>query len=435
MSAVGTSPRLSPGKRVLFTIATLIIAVVLGELAVLAIFRPAPAGVALTIPVADVDSIDTKSGREKAGLGFRDPSMTLHPYLGYVFLPKDRRSPDNPGHPKIAISEDGFLDSQAAVRKRGADRVVIGILGGSVSGQLGTWHSEHLANAFSKISAFQGRKLDFVFLGMPGYHQPQQTIQLNYILAQGGEFDYVINLDGFNELAVPAALNAPQGAHPLYPMNWSMVALDAPDTDLRRAIGAIDYLQTERRARNDAFATSPLRFSPTARLFRERDDNRVARRLAEYTWHLQSFAPEEIPYFVSGPTRLDLEQDELIAELVSIWKRASLQMHATCNEFGIRYVHLLQPNQYDPGSKPMSAEEKEKAYDDESPYRTVVEKGYVQLRAAGVELEKSGVAFHDLSGVFENERQTLYADNCCHFNGQGNRILAKAIADAIEASM
>jgi len=137
---------------------------------------------------------------------------------------------------------------------------------------------------------------------------------------------------------------------------------------------------------------------------------------------------------VSGPDRLALSQDELIPELVSIWKRTSLQMHAACNEFGIRYLHLLQPNQYDPGSKTLSAEEKEKAYEAESPYRPVIENGYDQLRAAGVELKEAGVAFYDLSDVFEDVGQTLYVDNCCHFNAEGNKILAKAIAESIEAS-
>jgi hypothetical protein len=269
---------------------------------------------------------------------------------------------------------------------------------------------------------------------MPGYHQPQQTFQLTYILAQGGELDYLINLDGFNELAVPAVLNAPQGSHPLFPMNWSMVALDVPDVELRRAIGAMDYLRSERRARNAAFAKSPWRFSPTMRVLREREDARMAQRQAAYSLQLQSFTPEEIPYFVSGPERLHVPTEEMIPELVDIWARTSLQMHAICDAFDIRYLHCLQPNQYDPGSKPLSGEEKEKAYDTEGPYRSVIEEGYGQLRAAGAELQQAGVAFHDLSGVFADVDETLYVDTCCHFNGEGNRLMAEAIADAIVTS-
>ena len=97
---------------------------------------------------------------------------------------------------------------------------------------------------------------------MPGYHQPQQVILLSYLLAQGGEFDVFVNIDGFNEIAVGPVLNVPQGAHPLFPMNWSMVALDVPDVRVRRFVGAIDHLRHERRDRAAAFLDSPWSWSP-----------------------------------------------------------------------------------------------------------------------------------------------------------------------------
>lgn len=432
------SPRFESGsatvKAMLFLGAVLVATWVLIEGAVFLIYRPPMPEPVETDLLADVDSVDVRSGREQAGLGFRDPSMVLHPYLGYVFLPKDRRPADNPGHPQISISEDGFLDKAPAVRKRGPNRVVIGVTGGSVAGQLGTWHPHHPQAALERVDMFRARELDFVWLGMPGYHQPQQAIQLIYILAQGGEFDYFINLDGFNELAVPAVLNEPQGAHPLFPMNWSMVALDVPDTELRRTIGAIDYLQTERSARSAAFATSPWRYSPTARRIRQRDDEKLAGQIGAYGWRLQEFLPDEVPYFVSGPDRLHVPTDEMLPQLVEIWKRTSLEMNAICEAAGVRYLHCLQPNQYDPGSKPLSAEEKEKAFDPEGPYRPVVEAGYSRLRAAGEELRHEGVAFYDLSDIFRDERETLYTDSCCHFNSEGNRIMADAIAGAVESS-
>jgi hypothetical protein len=217
-------------------------------------------------------------------------------------------------------------------------------------------------------------------------------------------------------------------------MNWSMVALDVPDPSIRRAIGAIDYLRTERRARNQAFAHSPKRFSPTLRLLHQRSDAQLGARLAGYAWELQSLHLEDVPYFVSGPARLHVPTLEMIPELVDIWKRASLQMQATCSAFGIRYVHCLQPNQYDPGSKLLSNQEKNAAFEADSPYREVVEAGYPLLRAAGRSLQESGVSFHDLSRVFENVNATLYVDNCCHFNAEGNQIVAGAIAKALEMS-
>jgi hypothetical protein len=120
----------------------------------------------------------------------------------------------------------------------------------------------------------------------------------------------------------------------------------------------------------------------------------------------------------------------MIRDCVDVWRRSSLQMQAICEAEGIRYLHVLQPNQYDPGSKPLTSTEEKEAFDPEGPYRPVVEQGYPLLREAGRELAAAGVAFHDLSFAFQDVDETLYVDSCCHFNGEGNRVLAEAIGAA-----
>jgi len=420
------------GKRLAFTVLAIALAAAVVEGFVWIVWRPgldALPDVAEPLPEADA-----KPGREQAGLGFRDPSMCLHPYLGYVFLPPPERSADAPAHPAISVSEDGFLDPRSAIRARSDGRLLVGVTGGSVAGQLGTFHHEHLVRALRRHPELGDREPEFVWLGMPGYHQPQQLLQLCWVLAQGGDLDVLINLDGFNELAVPAALNEPQGAHPLFPMNWSMVALDVPDPDLRRHLGAVTYLERERRERVARFRASAWSRSPTATLLRSLEDRKLALRISEHARFVQEFRGEEVPWFVRGTARMHLPEDELIRECVDVWTRCSLQMQAICSANGIRYLHCLQPNQYDPGSKPLSATEKGDAFDPEGPYRPVVEGGYPLLREAGEQLRAAGVAFHDLSGAFADVKSTLYVDSCCHFNGDGNRILADAIGEAFAAS-
>lgn len=381
------------------------------------------------VAAADPAAPDVRAARERAGLGFRDPAMSLHPYYGYVYTP---RKPTDPPLPRgLHISEDGFLDDRPAVRQRREGTVLIGIVGGSVAGQLGSFHLAHLERALRTGGAFDGQEIEFVRLGMPGYHQPQQVIQLASILAQGGTFDILLNLDGFNEIAVPVALNAAQGAHPLYPMNWSMVALDTPDPGVRRALGAMAYVTDERRAREARFRASPVSRSATARLLWKLTDRDLERKAARYAWELRTFPVEQIPYFVRGPERDHAPPGGLVPWCVEVWRRSSLELKALCDAHGIRYVHVLQPNQYLAGSKPLSATERAEAFDPESPYRPVVEEGYPLLRAAGEELRDAGVEFHDLTMAFEGAGATLYVDSCCHFNGEGNRILSDAIAAAM----
>ena len=425
--AANTHPSSGRGKKIFFGLLLALAAYAGLETVVHLVYRPE-----IPLPAA-ADSLatpDPTPGREQAGLGFRDPSMTLHPYLGYVFLPPSER--DTP--PRIPISEDGFLDSRSAIRKRSPEKILVGLTGGSVSGQMGSLHADKLADAFARHLGNE-RTFEFVWLGMPGYHQPQQLIQFAYVLAQGGEFDLLINLDGFNELAVPGALNVPQGEHPLFPMNWSMVALDVPDPELRRNLGAVAYLKEERQRRSDAFRSSIWSRSPVARLVHRTRDRRLETRISHHAWLVKEFPAEEIPWFVHGPKRDHEPQGGLVPSLIGVWKRSSLEMKALCDAHDIRYLHCLQPNQYDPGSKPLSGKEKKEAIEEESPYRPMVEEGYPLLRDAGNELRAEGVDFHDLSFAFSDVGKTLYVDNCCHYNGDGNAILAEALARAARGVM
>lgn len=474
MSAANTG-RPSPAKQFLFTLTALALVAAVVEAVVWAVYRPPsrtemlalagavdpdtlPPGAAATgnhAPAANdapadadrtavdetdagategadttttSDGPDIKKGREKAGLGFKDPNMVLHPYLGYVFRP---RPPDAEGPFPIAISPDGFLDERPLLRKRGGGKLLVAVTGGSVSGQLGSFHGDKLAAALRRLPEFAGKEPEFVWLGMPGYHQPQQLFQIGYLLAQGGELDYLINIDGFNEVAVPGALNAPFGAHPLFPMNWSMVALNVPDLDVQRNLGGIAFLKEERSRRAADLYASVWSRSPTRRLLWKLDDDRLSARLSRLAWEVQEFPEEDIPFFVRGPEDMHLPAEELIPACVEVWKRSSLQLKALCDAHGIRYVHCLQPNQYDPGSKPLSAQEQEAAFDAEGPYKPVVEDGYPRFRKAGDELRAAGVEFHDLSMIFADVHETVYVDNCCHFNGLGNGIMADAIAEAM----
>jgi hypothetical protein len=48
-------------------------------------------------------------------------------------------------------------------------------------------------------------------------------------------------------------------------------------------------------------------------------------------------------------------------------------------------------------------------------------------------LQDAGIDFHDLSQLFAEHGETLYIDNCCHFNGDGNELLARVIAQALSS--
>ena len=89
------------------------------------------------------------------------------------------------------------------------------------------------------------------------------------------------------------------------------------------------------------------------------------------------------------------------------------------------YLHALQPNQHFHGSKPLSLDEHNliaMITDTDA-----AEKGFPLLVERGKRIEAAGVEFLDLTRIFENEPETMYADSCCHMNEEANRRLAVAI--------
>ena len=140
-------------------------------------------------------------------------------------------------------------------------------------------------------------------------------------------------------------------------------------------------------------------------------------------------------YRATGPPFDWSDPKASFERIIEVWSRSSLLMHRITVASGARYYHLLQPNQYDPGSKPLLPEERARAYDPESKYRPVVESGYPLLRAEGRELVEAGVRFVDLSMAFHAVSEPLYLDHCCHFDQRGSEILAGALVAEIRRDL
>lgn len=64
-------------------------------------------------------------------------------------------------------------------------------------------------------------------------------------------------------------------------------------------------------------------------------------------------------------------------------------------------------------------------------YREGVVNGYQFLINDSKKLIREGVNFFDLSMVFSDTEDILYADQCCHFNEKGNELLGEVIGKDI----
>src|SRR5262249_14711508 len=117
--------------------------------------------------------------------------------------------------------------------------------------------------------------------------------------------------------------------------------------------------------------------------------------------------------------------------LADVWERSSLAMAHLCRAAGIRYVHALQPNQYVPGSKRLTEDERRIAFDPDVADTKRVENGYPLLLERGAELRDRGVDFLDLTMLYKDEADAIYTDKCCHVNQHGAEMMGAAIGREI----
>ncbi len=415
-----------------------LVTVVSLELAARALFRPvthralAEVRAELEEPVSEAFDVDELGGerlevKESGGIWIQ--SKVLHPFFGFAGNPDFRA-----GFGWGQLNEFGFFGAPPPVTAD-EDEVIVAMTGGSVAMGFGFHVLRHpdFLRALEAHASFAGKRIRFVSLALDGMKQPQQLMVLNYFLVLGHRIDYLINLDGFNEIALPWTENVAAGVYPFYPRAWQWYAAKSVDRTQAQLLGRI--LESRERAlrRHSRLASSPLGRSALALLFWELGE--VRRRQREVSWERRFLEASPVQPVkatgaqASGPGYVAESMDRVLADSVEVWKQGSLQMRRLCEANGIVYLHALQPNQYLAGSKPLSRDEQRRAIAGPGKgFRPSAEHGYPLLREAGRELAAAGVAFEDLTDAFAGVREPLYVDLCCHFNRRGFEYVAERIA-------
>ena len=341
-----------------------------------------------------------------------DLQRIRHPFYGFT--------DSAPGHALNAMPP----------RQRREDAVIIGLLGGSVAAGV----KPLLQNALNRWFANNNspRQPTIIDLTGEGIKQPQQMLIVAHTLQLGGEFDLIVNLDGFNEITASVSQGLYEGVFPFFPLWWDKrVGLTSAEILLSGSIGVLR--QEQARLAQDA-ATSPWRWTAVFGLAHRWRQERTAGEIIRLNHEL---AATQAGYILEkhGPRSRLKKDTELFAEAARVWYRNSVILAWLADLAGADYYHFLQPNQYVPDTKPLSPEEREFAYSPDSPKKPLVEQGYPQLRAFNPELQKRGVNYFDLTGIFRDHPETLYRDDCCHFNDRGYELLAAAMVQRMAPAL
>ena len=370
------------------------------------------------------DALVASEGRVtfKGGIRWTEHE-TLHPYLGYA--------PSGSGAQRAGVG--GLLASMPPTRA--GNRVVVAFVGGSFAQVFYDEGAPHLLARLKDLPRYHGKTLVPVSLGFAGYKQPQQLLSIVYLLAVGAEFDLIINIDGFNDIAIHPTENAAGRVFPAYPRRWHQRMEGVlPGGALRLMLRRVQ-LEQRRAGLAEAFSTFPWRQLNTANFLYAVADRDLDRRVTETDVALLGEDhPAGASSAATGPAKVFRSDAELVAYLVELWQRGSHLLDGVARLGGARYYHFLQPNQYVPGSKPINPLEAA-AVARSTPYRRIVETGYPLLRKAGAALTMAGVRFTDLSSVFANHAEPLYVDSCCHVGVPGNTIVADAIFEVLRRDL
>lgn len=372
---------------------------------------------------------------KQAGGNDRDkcPYMLLHPYFGYTNVPGTISVHG------VKVNNMGFAAAEDFPYHKKDNEYVIAIMGGSVAEILSVKSSATLVEMLGASPDYAGKEIKVINCATGAYKQPQQLLILTYLFSQGMELDCVVNVDGFNEVAI-AGINRKKGTNIFYPavFYWNeMIHYLTSGTEgllnNSRYIELIYQRSSNLETRGRILGLmldSPLRYSFMARFVLARWWGVVQKRQVGIDGELKAISRQDSSSWLDKMEHGPKRRDELEIA-VACWARSSMLMKELCDDAGVLYIHILQPNQYDPRGKTLTVTERKVAYNPKSPFRNGGEWGYPLLREEISRIEDSGVIFRDLGDIFNRIEGDIYLDDCCHFNQVGNDLVMEAIGEVI----
>lgn len=356
----------------------------------------------------------------------------LHPYFGYVtqesYVQNFARQYGYATHDHV------FLTPYNLPFKKTRDQFVIGLFGGSVAHQVNVYELKNhvLADALHRLPKLKDKEIIILNFAQGAYKQPQQLLVLSYFLSIGQELDMVINIDGFNEIALAYANNK-SGIDPAMPAGFvfaPLVDLANRDFSSEQLILVLEVAQTRNklkdalnRLQNCKFATSyALRWGYVKYL-----DRRYRQKLEELA------QPRKGDQAIDSLVRLDriekpLDDQEAVKQIVDLWANSALSMNELLSARKIPYLEFIQPNQYHATSRHFTEQEKRTAIAQSGLTREAITKGYPELLLRVERLRASGVNIFSAVNVLDQVNKPMYIDSCCHINDLGLEVLTKYIA-------
>lgn len=336
-------------------------------------------------------------------------SLYPHPYFGYSYnrdLPSDLEFPNS----EPLFSEKPDLIPENAIK--------ILILGGSVAEDFSRNDSDdefvenefiyNEKDIFEKVlnNKFQTDRFIVYNASIGGGKQPMQLFKLYYLYFLGEKFDVVINLDGFNEIALPFSENIPLRNYLSYPRNYSRIV-----ENFSSELNCI-------KKNNEKILSYNI--FPIIELYK-------LYIIRKCHFNIAGKPKNKNSKFSKITNFEDQSINKNILDIFKIWKTSSEQIESFSSLVKFDFIHVLQPSHYLKGSKKLSKKE-ENEFLSYGKYGDPISKYYNLLDLDKVKIKNK----LDLRFIFKNNEATLYRDFCCHLTNHGMYILADSIVNHFE---
>ncbi|MEG3955019.1 hypothetical protein [Microcoleus sp. herbarium2] len=358
----------------------------------------------------------------------------FHPFFGFIQKPSDDFRPG------FKVNNYGFISPyDYPLKKTKNNQFFIGVFGGSVASDYAIFQVQNqiLPKYLKRLPGLKDKEFVILSFATGGYKQPQQLLILNYFLALGQELDMVVNIDGFNEVALSNLNNQNRVdlAMPSIQHIWPLANF-ANNSLSTKAMKATLRIQENKTRINQGLSSLQRCYLAACNAL---TSVYVQNLVNNYKTDVIKFEKERTKQqkndsgsvIYINTNKSVLEDSLAFEEMAWNWAKSSIFMHKVLSASNVPYFHVLQPNQYYQTKRVFGEAEKQIAFNKETPYAKSVQIGYPAIFKKFPNLEKNNINILNAVNVFDQTKDAVYVDSCCHYNQAGEVIFSDYVGSSI----
>ncbi|MEG4423823.1 hypothetical protein QUB02_06995 [Microcoleus sp. D3_18_C1] len=329
------------------------------------------------------------------------------------------------------------------MKKTKKNQFIIGVFGGSVASNYAVFEVQNkiLPQYLKQLPGLKDKEFVILSFATGGYKQPQQLLILNYFLALGQELDLVVNIDGFNEVAlsnlnnknqVDLAMPSIQHILPLTSLANNSLSTKAMKATIRIQENKARISQGLERLQNCSLAACDALTSVSVQNLVNNYKTDVIKFEKERTKQKKDDGGSVIYINLNNSV---IKDDAAFEQMAQNWAQSSIFMNKVLSASNVPYFQVLQPNQYYQTKRVFGEAEKQIAFNKDTPYAKAVQIGYPALFKKLPNLEKNNINLVNAVNVFDKTKEAVYVDSCCHYNQAGEVVFSNYVGRSILESL